>query len=230
MSAAKHLNIKLAEYDRRIRTFIPNYEEMLNEAASRLRSLKKRQPVLVDLGIGTGALAARCLAIQPQARLIGIDADADMLVWARRRLRRNGHRQPDLKQSDFLELEWNRCDAVVSSLALHHIAAPASKRNFYARCFAALRLGGILILADCMPSQDRRLATQEFELWEAHLRHTYTPRQTRGFFKAWAREDSYFSLPEEMAMLRSAGFGVEVAWRRGLFAVLWAYKPRSKSK
>lgn len=229
MSVAKHLNIQLREYDRRIRSFIPNYEEMLHEAASRLRLLKKHAPVLVDLGIGTGALAMRCLAVKPRARLVGVDGDGDVLAWARRRLQRGGRRLA-LQQSDFLAYEWQRCDAVVSSLALHHIATPASKQGFYARCFAALREGGFLIHADCMPSQDQRLAAQEFELWEAHLRRTYSPRQTRGYFNAWAREDSYFSLPEEMAMLRKAGFSVEVAWRRGLFAVLWAHKSRARKK
>jgi ubiquinone/menaquinone biosynthesis C-methylase UbiE len=230
MSVAKHLNIKLTEYDRIIRTFIPNYEEMLSEAATRLLLLKRRQPVLVDLGIGTGALTAKCLAVVPEARVIGVDADADMLALARRRLSRDPGRQPDLRQSDFLDFEWRHCDAAVASLALHHIMTTASKKEFYRRCFAALRNGGFLIQADCMPSQEGRLAAQELKSWEAHLCKTYSRRQAQNFFKAWAGEDTYFSLPDEMAMLHSAGFAVEVAWRRAPFAVLWAYKPRMRSK
>ena len=33
MGVASHLGIQLTEYDRRIRTFIPDYEEMLDAAA-----------------------------------------------------------------------------------------------------------------------------------------------------------------------------------------------------
>jgi tRNA (cmo5U34)-methyltransferase len=226
MSVAKHLNIKLTEYDRMIRTFIPHYEEMLTEAAARLLLVKKRQPTLVDLGIGTGALAAKCLAVRPEAQLIGVDTDAEIMALARRRLSRSSHHELDLRQSDFLEFDWCRCDVAVASLSLHHIVTAASKKKFYGRCFAALRNGGFLVQADCMPSQETRLAAQERRSWEAHLCQTYSRRRAQSFFKAWASEDTYFSLREEMAMLQSAGFAAEVAWRRAPFAVLWAYKPR----
>src|SRR5215217_7477628 len=54
--AAAHLGIDLAEYDARIRTFIPDYETMIEIAASTLRAMVRREnPLVVDLGIGTGA-------------------------------------------------------------------------------------------------------------------------------------------------------------------------------
>ena len=81
MGAASHLGIDLREYDTRIRTFIPGYEPMLDAAAGALAtSIRRRRPVVVDLGIGTGALAASCLAVKPQARVIGIDEDQAMLA------------------------------------------------------------------------------------------------------------------------------------------------------
>ena len=55
MSVAAHLGIRLSEYDRRIRTFIPRYEEILDAAAA---SVVPKARTIVDLGIGTGALAA----------------------------------------------------------------------------------------------------------------------------------------------------------------------------
>ena len=59
MGVASHLGIKLTEYDSRIRTFIPHYEEMLDVAAA---AIPPRARTIVDLGIGTGALSSRCLA------------------------------------------------------------------------------------------------------------------------------------------------------------------------
>src|SRR5438552_18564572 len=84
MGVAAHLGIRLAEYDRRIRTFIPDYDEMLEVAAA---AVPARARMLVDLGIGTGALAARCLKIAPRARIVGIDVDHDVLALAARRFR-----------------------------------------------------------------------------------------------------------------------------------------------
>ena len=53
MSVATHLGIDLAEYDARIRSFIPDYEEMLAVAAA---AVPAQARTIVDLGIGTGAL------------------------------------------------------------------------------------------------------------------------------------------------------------------------------
>src|SRR5207247_353636 len=72
MGVAAHLGIRLAEYDRRIRTFIPDYEEMLDVAAA---AVPARARLLVDVGIGTGALSARCLKIAPRARSVGLAGD-----------------------------------------------------------------------------------------------------------------------------------------------------------
>src|SRR5262249_40420144 len=120
MSVSKHLGIVIEEYDDRIRTFIPHYAEMLDEAAA---IVGPRARTIVDLGIGTGALAARCLARAPQARVIGFDADAEMLRLAERRL---GGRVT-LIDGDFLRAPLPPADAVVASLALHHIRTRSAK-------------------------------------------------------------------------------------------------------
>ena len=62
MSVAAHLGIRLQEYDLRIRTFIPGYDEMIDAAAAALDDLDRSAPLIIDLGIGSGALAAQCLA------------------------------------------------------------------------------------------------------------------------------------------------------------------------
>jgi hypothetical protein len=74
MSVAAHLGIDLKEYDSRIRTFIPHYEEMLDVAAA---AIPPRARTITDLGTGTGALSARCLKTAARARAIGIDLDRE---------------------------------------------------------------------------------------------------------------------------------------------------------
>ena len=39
---------------------------------------------------------------------------------------------------------------------------------------------------------------------------------------AWAQEDVYVPLPQELELLRDAGFIPEVVWRQGVFAVIAA--------
>jgi len=220
MSVAQHLNIKLSEYNQRIRTFIPHYEEMLDEVAATTALVKKTPPVIIDLGIGTGALAARCLRITPKARLVGIDADPDILALAERRLAQKRAPKPNLILGNFLEASLPRCEAIVATLALHHIHQTKVKQHFYAKCFAALRRGGIFANGDCFMAENSKMSQRYMKIWEKHLRRFYSLRQAKNFFAAWAEEDTYFPLRQEIAMMSNAGFEVEVVWRRPPFAVL----------
>ena len=117
MSVGSHLQIRLEEYDSRIRTFIPAYEQLLEAAAQALCGLDTRTPHIVDLGTGTGALSAVCLRRFPGARITGIDADDGILDMARQRLAAQGS-LASFVQSSFLDLALPTCDAIVASLAL----------------------------------------------------------------------------------------------------------------
>src|SRR5688500_19250627 len=106
---------------------------MLDAAAAMLPAIDHSTPLVVDLGIGSGALANRCRKAMPHARFIGIDSDAGMLAFARKRL---GRRLTTIT-SDFTSEPLPRCEAITASFALHHVATRARKRKLYARCFAA---------------------------------------------------------------------------------------------
>jgi hypothetical protein len=127
---------------------------------------------------------------------------------------------------DFLTVPLPRCDAITASLALHHITTARRKGAMYRRCFAALGRGGVLINADCCLASDARMQAADRASWLAHLHHHYSARQAAAFLRAWAREDVYFPLNDEIRLLRAAGFSVEIPWRRGSFAVIVGCKPR----
>jgi ubiquinone/menaquinone biosynthesis C-methylase UbiE len=221
MSVASHLNIRLDDYDARIRTFIPGYEQMLDAGASALRALDVAAPVIVDLGTGTGAFAARCVSVRSDAKVVAIDEDAAILEMARHRLATLGA-MASFVQSSFLETQLPKCDAIVASLALHHVRSAERKQQFYEDCRRALGRGGLLISVDCFVSADARLAELERERWREHLRLSYSHTETEGYFAAWAGEDVYFPLGQELTMLHTAGFAPEVIWRVAPFAAVVA--------
>jgi ubiquinone/menaquinone biosynthesis C-methylase UbiE len=215
MSVATHLGINLAEYDTRIRTFIPDYEEMLDVAAAAMPASAR---TIVDLGTGTGALAERCLRRAARARVIGIDADPDILKVAARRL---GSRAT-LVAGTFLRAEVPDCDAIVASFALHHVRSRSAKAKLYVRLRRSLRRGGRLVTVDCQPAMHRALARTQGEAWLAHLRRHYSRSRAEGLLAAWAGEDTYVPLEAEIELMNRGGFRVEVLWRKGAFAVLGA--------
>ena len=217
MGVAAHLGIRLRDYDARIRTFIPWYDEMLDAAAAALNALdRRRRPLIVDLGIGSGALAARLLAVRPAAKVVGDDNDDGMLALARKRL----GRAVATLSGDFLRAAVPRCDVVTASFALHHVPTRRRKAALYARCHAALRPGGLLVNADCCLASSGRLEAFNRDRWLAHLQRRYSRARASAFLRAWAREDFYFRLDDEIRLLQAAGFTVDVPWRRDSFAVI----------
>jgi tRNA (cmo5U34)-methyltransferase len=225
MSVATHLGIRLGDYDRHIRTFIPRYSALLDATAAAVTLVKAERLHITDLGTGTGALAARCLRLRRDATLTGLDADAAILALARRRLARHGSRVA-LVAGSFAQVAIPPSDAIVATLALHHLRTPAAKRRFYARCFAALKPGGVLASGDCMPPRNAALAATQHAAWAQHLRRRYSARQTAGYFAAWAEEDRYFTLDAELEMMTAAGFRAEVVWRNGVFATVVGWRGR----
>ena len=220
MSVAGHLNIQVEEYDARIRTFVPHYEHMIGTAAESLRLLDIPAPTIVDLGVGTGALAARCLSVRPDARLIGIDLDPAMLGLASGRLAERSN--VELRTGNFLESPVPSCDAIVACVALHHVSTPEKKQELYRTCARALRSGGLLVSADYFPARDERLAAQQRAEWVAHLEQFYSHADAVGYLESWAGEDTYFPLEDELGWLRAAGLLPEVVWRAQGFAVVAA--------
>ena len=205
MSVATHLGIRLSEYDARIGTFIPDYEEMLDVAAAALPRLPR---AIVDLGTGTGALAFRCLRRAARARVVGIDADAEILkAGGGARL---GHRATFIEGS-FLRARRSR-GAMPSSvlLALHHVRTRGAKLALYLKLRRALGRGGCLLSVDCQPSGAPDIKAAQIKAWRDHLGRHYDASEADGCCASGPMRTPHVSLDREIWLLNRAGFRVEV--------------------
>jgi len=220
MSVASHLAISPAKYDAHIRSLIPLYDELIAEVVRALHHAARPVRTIVDLGIGTGALARACLQQLPRARVWGIDADTDMMAIARARLGPASRRLTTTTGS-FLDVPLPACDAMVASYALHHIRTLPAKLAFYRRCYRAIRPGGVLITGDCAPASSPRGFARDLDTWFTHLGKTLGSRaRGRRVYESWADEDMYVPLADEVRLLERAYFVVDVPWRRSPFAVI----------
>lgn len=108
------------------------------------------EDVIIDVGCGTGSLGLLLNRVEPQARVIGVDPDVDVLAMARRKAEVVGV-TPEWRvgMGDRVAeiLGAGVASTVVSSLVLHQCPV-AMKRAILASMFAVLRPGGKLVLAD----------------------------------------------------------------------------------
>jgi tRNA (cmo5U34)-methyltransferase len=223
-SVKQHLAVDADAYDVEIRRFIPDYDDMLATGVELLAALAPPAGHVLDLGGGTGALSAAVLAAMPEVRITILDVDRAMLSEARRRLARFGDRV-EFREASFLD-PLPGADAVMASLALHHVHDLGAKTELYRAIHAALAPGGVFLNLDAAVTEGPRLNALVFERWAGRMaEHGITEAEARGHFAAWADEDRYFPLDEELAALRRAGFAeVECFWRRNASAICGALR------
>jgi tRNA (cmo5U34)-methyltransferase len=216
--------MQAVEYDRSIRAVVPGYEEILETIAWWVRGIAPPRARIVDLGGGTGALAEAVLEAMPGAGLELVDIDPRMLGVARARLARFGDRV-EFREGSFTG-PIAPCDAVVASLALHHIPDLGRKRELYGRVWEALRRPGIFLNGDCV--LDRRGKTGEAMLvnWVRFMTSKgLDEAAARSRIREWEKEDTYVPLSDELAALAAAGFPrPECFWKRGPMAVYGGVK------
>src|SRR5262245_56346496 len=103
---------------------------------------------VLDLGCGTGTLAIQAKLAQPDATIVGLDGDREVLGRANRKAAEAGGAVDfDEGFSTELPYEDGSFDAVLSTLFFHHLTGE-DKRRTAAEVFRVLRSGGRLQVAD----------------------------------------------------------------------------------
>jgi tRNA (cmo5U34)-methyltransferase len=230
-SVSGHLKLKVDEYDDLIRQLVPAYPVMrpiqLDLVALGLPMASRpqaRRGLVLDLGGGTGALAAAIAARFPDVDVEIWDTDPEMLTIARERCARFGDRVRYVERSFTDPLP--ACDVVAACIALHHVKDMAVKAGIYRNIFQALRPGGIFVNADTAVCATPVLRAHAFKRWAETMRpHGIDERAANAHFASWAHEDYYPPLMTEMKMLEAAGFAEpECFWRDAAAVVFGAVK------
>jgi len=149
------------------RYFVPEREGQMQRICSLLSELKPGTRI-VELCCGEGLLAEVILAAYPTYSIQLFDGSTEMLARAQTRLTRFKGRFT-CQSFDLASTSWRTfdfpVDAVISSLAIHHLPGP-QKQILFQDIFKLLSPGGLLIIADVLEvpgMAGRKLAADEWD-------------------------------------------------------------------
>ena len=136
-----------------IRTEVPAYDTLQAEVGRLARELEHTGAARVlDLGAGTGSTSQAVLESRPDARLVLVDENPNMLDVAREVL--PAANMEAVIVADLSDpLPDGPFDLVVSALAIHHLDG-AQKRALFANVHHRVRAGGRFALADVVVPDD----------------------------------------------------------------------------
>ena len=143
-----------------------------------------------------------------------------MIAMARQKLA--SYPRVSYVQGDFTAMAGGETyDVVVSSLALHHLAADAEKRRFYRRIYLSLRLNGVFYNADAVLGTSGFLQQVYMQQWRAFMCRGISREEVEAkWIPNYEAEDHPAKLTEQLAWLTEAGFtDVDVLWKYYNFAV-----------
>ncbi|HEY4358014.1 MAG TPA: methyltransferase domain-containing protein [Acidobacteriaceae bacterium] len=210
-----------ATYDRDRMRLIPGHERFYAAALGLIPSDAHR---IIDLGAGSGLFSVMLHAAFPEAHLHMIDFSAPMLDLARGRVGEGPLLHYEL--ADYTEAALpEHCDAVVSSLSLHHLEDDR-KRALLPRVLRALVPGGVFINADHIAGSTPALEELYQERWLAAVREEGATEQQIADSLFRQQEDRRSPVDAQLIWLHDAGFVEVDCWfKDNSFAVMTASKP-----
>jgi tRNA (cmo5U34)-methyltransferase len=145
-----------AEHVCRYLTRADGYPRRAEGESVLLDHVPRGAPRILDLGTGDGRLLALLQADRP--RMLGVGLDFSELMLAAARERFAGDELIEIVEHDLAEPlpTLGRFDAVVSSMAIHHLEHER-KRSLYAEVFELLEPGGVFANFEHVAAPSERL-------------------------------------------------------------------------
>ncbi|MCL2626298.1 MAG: class I SAM-dependent methyltransferase [Cystobacterineae bacterium] len=218
-----HFEEEAEAFDVVIQKLIPHYMEMVDILVSVIPFQKNSRFSVMDLGCGTGTLAATLKAHFPNIEITCVDIAEKMLEIAKAKIGGT----LNCIQADFNHFEFpGRYECMVSSLALHHLEDDNDKFRFYKKIYSALADGGLFVNLDVVLGSDESLQKIYMAKWKEFMRKNVSEEEiSNKWLPAYVAEDRPAKLLTHLDMLRECGFScVDVIYKYFNYAVYMGKK------
>jgi tRNA (cmo5U34)-methyltransferase len=209
------------DYDAQRRAIVPCFDRFYGTAVGLLGLRGGEVRRVLDLGAGTGLMSEAVLRRHPQAEVVLLDGSKAMLEQAAARLPDAVRLHSDLREA----LPQGPFDAVVSSLAIHHLEHP-DQRELYSRIPSLLRPGGVFVNAEHVEAPMPWLEEAGRQAWREAAAAAGASRQELEDSDARMGFNRCVTVAQQLSWLAEAGFeGCDCFFRDLHFAVLAGWRP-----
>ncbi len=209
------------DYDAARRQLVPCFDDLYGIALSLIPYSATTPIHVLDLGAGTGLMAALVAAAYPHAQLTLADIAPEMLDKARERF------TAEQARVNYIELDYvqqpipGQYDLVVSALSLHH-TPPAQLPAVFGRIFAALKPGGRFINLDQALGTTPENEMIYQQTWHSQALAKGTDEHTMSRALERIKADQTTLLADQLHWLTQVGFTNVDCWYKNFRFVVYS--------
>lgn len=219
----EHFDHEAQEFDAIIQKIIPYYDQMIEALISSIPFEKEAVFSVIDLGCGTGNVAKKIQENYPNAQITCMDMSEKMLEITNEKLSQKAIGLCDSFDTFVFEKNY---DAIVSSLALHHLANEQAHREFYSQIYQALNPAGVFINADMTKAVSPNLQEVFMEKWIEFMSRSVSMEEIKEkWLTSHFEEDRPVTMTSELKTMEIIGFKeIEVSYKYYNYAVYMGTK------
>jgi len=221
----KHFEEEAKEFDEIILNLIPFYEKMTDALVLAIPYEKSNPIKVIDIGCGTGTIARKIKEKFPNSIITCLDLAENMIEMAKIKMKE--YDDVTYIIDNFCNFKFDRkYDAIVSSLALHHLVTDKDKRQFYKMVFNNLSNGGVFYNADVILGSNDHVEDVYMSKWREFMRKNVSLEEIENkWIPKYYEEDRPAKLVDHLKWLEDIGFiDVDVLWKYYKFAVYGGLK------
>lgn len=212
------------EYDSQRKKLIPVFDDFYGIA---IDSIKIEDPIpnVLEIGTGTGLFTEMFLKKYPNANMDLVDITENMLNIAKERFQTNTNLNFYLEDITKFEVQENKqYDAIISSLAIHHLSNP-EKEKLYHKIGEWIKPEGTFVNAEMIAGETKYL-DKMYQDWAIQT-SANSDLDEKDKRQALERMHLDMKVPasRQLKWLEDAGFShVDCIYKAYSFGVLWAKK------
>ena len=211
------------DFDNLMGKIIPDYYYFQQKLVDALPFDEKQSFRVIDLGCGTGNIGKLIADRFPNAKIVCVDFSEEMLKSAAAKI---GERATYV-QADFNNFEFDgKFDAVVSSLALHHLETDDDKIKFYEKMYAAMNSGAVHLNFENVLSESNDIQNMNIAGWREYMQQSFSDEEIDNVWLAGYYDDDHpITLTKHAEIMKNLGFcEFDVILKEYCFALLYCRK------